>query len=345
MIKFTNNSPDILIVRFGSLGDIVKSSVLPRLLKARYPESTIMFITKSEYRNLIEHNPYIDRKIYFEKKSCLIEIRNLLTLRKLLKKENFTVVIDAHSNLRSLFLTLFFRASFLTRYHKPRIRRFLLFFLNINLMTTRKTREGEFAKLLKPLGIINDFQGSDLFFGDSERDMISLIKTLALNSGEYVCLVPGAAWSGKVLKTAFHEKLIEKILAKNSSIKIVLLGGKKEIELNRSLSGPGCLDLTNKLSLLEAIFVASKAKLTIGGDTGLIHATEAAGGKIAIFLGPTSKETGAYPSKSGSMVFERDLFCRPCSKNGSTPCLWNLGRRNCLTFDPDEVFNKISTFI
>ena len=244
-----------------------------------------------------------------------------------------------------MILTLFFRATFTTRFHKPRIRRFLLFLLNINLMTTRKTGEGEFAKLLKPLGIVNDFQGSNLFFGNSEIDMVTLLKTLTLNSKEYVCLVPGASWPGKILKPAFYKKLIENILAKNRSRKIILLGGRKEIELNQTLSRPGCIDLTNRLSLLESIYVASKAKLTIGSDTGLIHATEAAGGKVVIFLGPTSKETGAYPSKSGSIVFEKDLFCRPCSKNGNTTCLWGLGRRHCLDFDPDKVFNKISTFI
>jgi len=344
MVKFKGESPNILIIRFSSFGDIVKCSVFPRLLKARFPTSHITFVTKSNFKCLIEYNPCIDRKIYYEKKPHIFDLYSLFTLRRLLIKENFDILIDAHSSLRSRFLTFLHRAAFRVRYKKSRFKRFMLFFFNINLLSTRKTQEGEFAKLLQPLGITNDFYGSDFYF-DRYRDYEALLNSNNLTRDNYVCIVSGAAWRGKQLGISFYQELINFIAAERKDISFVLMGGRKEVKKNKELSHPRCIDLTDRMTLIESIYIASQARITLGSDTGLLHACEAAGGRIAIFLGPTSKETGAYPSKQDSMVFENNIFCRPCSKNGSAPCIWGLGTRRCLNFDVNEISKKIITVL
>jgi len=344
MIKFSHTSPKILIIRFSSFGDIIKSSVLPRLLKTRFPGSSITFITKSNFKELIEYNTNIDHKIYFDRKNLCLDPLRLLSLRKLILKEQYDIIIDAHSNLRSRIISSFINPSFHARYSKPRFRRALLFLLNINLLSNVKTLEYEFYKLIKPLDIKYDENGADLFFNPN-FNYTGILKKHTLLENNYICLVPGAAWPGKQLNKAVYTELISMINSHKSNLKIVLLGGEKEIKGNNSITGSNIINLTNKLNLLESIFIASKSTLTIGSDTGLIHGAEAAGGKIAVFLGPTSRETGALPSKKGSIVFEKKLFCRPCSKNGSAPCLWKFGKRPCLNFSALEIFSVIKNII
>ena len=322
MIKFSHTSPKILIIRFSSFGDIIKSSVLPRLLKTRFPGSSITFITKSNFKELIEYNTNIDHKIYFDRKNLCLDPLRLLSLRKLILKEQYDIIIDAHSNLRSRIISSFINPSFHARYSKPRFRRALLFLLNIKY----------------------DENGADLFFNPN-FNYTGILKKHTLLENNYICLVPGAAWPGKQLNKAVYTELISMINSHKSNLKIVLLGGEKEIKGNNSITGSNIINLTNKLNLLESIFIASKSTLTIGSDTGLIHGAEAAGGKIAVFLGPTSRETGALPSKKGSIVFEKKLFCRPCSKNGSAPCLWKFGKRPCLNFSALEIFSVIKNII
>ena len=43
----------VLIIRFSSLGDVVKCTALPRLIKARYPRARITFVTAAEFLELI----------------------------------------------------------------------------------------------------------------------------------------------------------------------------------------------------------------------------------------------------------------------------------------------------
>ena len=54
-----------LIIRFSSVGDVLLSSLLCRVLRNRFPESTIDFVVKSEYADLVRHNPHLNHVVEF----------------------------------------------------------------------------------------------------------------------------------------------------------------------------------------------------------------------------------------------------------------------------------------
>ena len=85
----------ILVVRFSSIGDIVLTSPVVRILKNQL-NAEVHYITKKEYKCLIEHNPYLD-KIY----SIESSIKEVFSE---VKKENYDWIIDLHNNIRSLQL-------------------------------------------------------------------------------------------------------------------------------------------------------------------------------------------------------------------------------------------------
>ncbi|HRW63416.1 MAG TPA: hypothetical protein P5132_08005, partial [Bacteroidales bacterium] len=75
-----------LILRFSSIGDIVLTTPVVRCLKQQMPEAEIHYITKPQFKSLLENNPYID-KVHILKESFSETIQEL-------KYEHFDYIID-----------------------------------------------------------------------------------------------------------------------------------------------------------------------------------------------------------------------------------------------------------
>ena len=86
----------ILIIRLSSLGDIVLSTPIPRLLKKKFPKSDIHFITKKNFCSIYNYNINVDKVIEFND--------NLFEVISKLKNENYDLIIDLHNNLRSNYI-------------------------------------------------------------------------------------------------------------------------------------------------------------------------------------------------------------------------------------------------
>jgi heptosyltransferase-2 len=89
------------------------------------------------------------------------------------------------------------------------------------------------------------------------------------------------------------------------------------------------LDIAGIPSLMRTAAHIARCRLFVGNDSGLMHLAEAVGVPVVALFGPTVETFGYYPSLAKSRVIERRLACRPCSRNGSTPCPKRTGE--CLT--------------
>src|SRR5215470_3707625 len=82
-----------LIIRFSSIGDIVLTTPVIRCLKKQVPHAEVHYVTKTQFKDILENNPYIDK---------LHLLSDLKTTIRELKAENFDHLIDLHHNLRTL---------------------------------------------------------------------------------------------------------------------------------------------------------------------------------------------------------------------------------------------------
>src|ERR1043165_6914379 len=85
--------PKFLILRFSSLGDLVLTTPVIRCLKQQVPGAEIHFCMKKAFAEALEHNPYIDRRIYMED-----SVSALITE---LQNEKYDAIIDLHHNIRT----------------------------------------------------------------------------------------------------------------------------------------------------------------------------------------------------------------------------------------------------
>ena len=134
-------------------------------------------------------------------------------------------------------------------------------------------------------------------------------------------------------------------LIKAFNSKIVILGSTNDVICDQIIKSENIINLKDRTTLRMAIGILKFSKHTIGSDTGLLHISEAMNTPVTMILGPTSQETGASVVLENSILIEnKDLWCRPCSQNGSRPCYRK--EQYCMSeIDSEKVFNSINNSI
>jgi len=299
----------ILIIRFSSIGDIVLTSPVARVLQKKYPTADIRFVTKPAYRQLVESSPYI--------KGVFTLNGELSELAKELKAFNPDLVVDLHHNLRTRILRTQIGGKWLA-FKKLNVEKWL----KVNLKITRLPKQHiveRYVATLKPLGIEADEKGLDFFFPTDFTEP----KIPSNFENGFVALVIGAKLATKQLP---KHKLIS--ICNNLQKPIILIGGKEDVQLARSIKNAGNAQIWNtcgKFNMLESAFLISKSSVVVTHDTGMMHIAAAFNRKIVSVWGNTIPEFGMYPflpqAKENYAIAEvANLNCRPCSKIGFDIC-------------------------
>ena len=91
---------NILIIKHGSLGDIVQISGVLRDIRETHIEKKIFILTTLPYVELLSRCPYIDG-VLLDKRLPRWNIIYLIKLKKMLSKFNFTHAYDLQNSSRS----------------------------------------------------------------------------------------------------------------------------------------------------------------------------------------------------------------------------------------------------
>lgn len=345
-------SKKVLIIRFSSFGDIAQALPCADALVARSssPESSqedaeVHWLTRKDFADFVDLNPSITKVWAYDRKSSLAE---LLRLAFELRKQNFTHVYDAHSNLRSHLVSCIvtiarFHIQFVRR-PKNRIQRFLLFTLRINRFPK------PFRGILSYLSPIQNWGTSTpqtspplvpppmrLQFNPDLAARLSRFITLD-RLQKAVVFAPSATWELKRWPLEHWKSLAQMI----SDKPIVLLGGPEDTFCAdiAAIDPERILNLTGQLSWVESSYVVHHAAFTIAGDTGLMHVADIVGRPAIAIIGPTAF---GFPTRATTIVAETPLDCRPCTKDGRGQCT-NATYQKCLRdVTPQSVLNKLKS--
>jgi heptosyltransferase-2 len=315
--------PNVLIVRFSSIGDIVLTTPVVRAIRARHPAARITYVVREDYADLLRHNPRIDRILTWRHRSPLGP------LARELRAGEWTHRLDLHGSLRSRHLRLLVGGKW-TGYPKHRLRRSLL-------IASRRVRGGtlgpvveRYARAARELDITLDDRPAEVFVSvDAEQAADSFLDEHGLGrTRRLLALVPGAAHATKRWPTEHWAALVDRLAATND---LVILGGAAERGLADALAdrgGPAVASAAGRFSLLGAAALLRRSAAVAAGDTGLMHLATAVGTPVIALYGPGVEELGFFPWHAAARVIERDLPCRPCSAHGSARC--PLGHHRCL---------------
>jgi heptosyltransferase-2 len=292
----------ILVVRFSSIGDIVLTTPVVRMLKTQL-NTEVHFLTKAPFVSLFKNNPYVDSVFQIDK-----SINEVISD---LKKENYDYVIDLHSNLRTQILKLKLGVT-AKSFNKLNWEKFLLTNFKTNILPDVHIVD-RYLDTVKFLGITNDNKGLDFFLSDADK------VDLAESPKDYIAFVIGGQHATKILPTP---KVIS--ICKKLNKAVLLIGGPDDKARGDEISkASGAINTCGDHSLLESAFLIKNSAYVISHDTGMMHIAAAFKKTIYSVWGNTIPEFGMYPylsDKNSKMIEVKDLNCRPCSKIGYDKC-------------------------
>ena len=328
-----NNMADVidrtLIIRFSSVGDIILSSLLLRVLQKRFPECMIDYLVKTEYSDLVRFNPNVSRVVEFPEGGGLPVLRQI---RETLRATNYDLVIDIHDSLRSRYLCR--ELSNVVRIRKRKIARFLLVKTKWNVYEFfggAPNVAERYIETVRGLGVENDGKGLEVFIPPTALVRVEKILQGAGigNDGVVIGICPAAKHQNKMwLKERFAETA--SMLARDHNAAVLLFGsGKKEeirceeikSALEKGSPDVPVLNLACLLSLPETAAMMDRCSIVITNDSGLMHLAAARKRKVVAIFGPTVRELGFFPYGTTSTVIEDiSLSCRPCTHIGLPEC-------------------------
>ncbi len=328
----------ILVIRFGSLGDLVLMTPLLKSLKAKYQGCEIHVATKDKYADLFLEDTNVDEVKPLRPGG----LGELLGLRAELRREGYGIIIDAHNVIRSNIILNTLRSGVKVQIGKDQIKKLLLIKAKINLYRRPIPLSQRYLQTVKPLDV--EPVGTVPEIGVSNT-VINKIKELLLVSGlkgkTLVAFAPGSRWVTKMWPPEYFERLISSV--GRQGLGTIVIGGPEDVDLNRKIGqkcSPPPFDLTGTLTILESAAVLHECRVLITNDSAPLHLAEAVGTPVIALFGPTVREFGYYPQMSQSHALEVQLPCRPCSRNGARPC--PLGTKECLTsISPERVLDTL----
>lgn len=302
----------ILVIRFSSIGDIVLTSPVVRVLKQQLG-AEVHFLCRQSFREVVAHNPHIDRLHTIQKR-----VHEILPV---LRKERFDYIIDLHDNLRSWQVKWALWSVPSRTFDKLNFRKWLLTNCKIDLMPAVHIVD-RYLATVAGLGLTADGKGLDYFVGEQDAvDPASLSPLLAGNG--FTAVVVGAAHATKRLP---EDRLTE--LCDRLDGLIVLLGGPSDQEVGERIAaamGSRIINACGKLRLNQSADLLRQADRVITHDTGLMHIAAAYAKPIVSIWGNTTPVLGMYPyvpegQTENRMLEVSGLACRPCSKIGYEAC-------------------------
>ena len=308
----------ILFIRFSSIGDIVLTTSPLVSIKTKFKDAKIHFLTLEEHSPLLEGLSLVERIHVVDKSAGYYQLKSV---GKYLNKYDYDVIVDMHNSLRSRIIRRMIKSKPIYRLIKPRWNRFKLFEFHINDFYSGFSQINLYHSVIKKIIHNTDISSTHLFISGSEKEEAqNILNQRGLNDKPLVACIPGAAWGNKIWNLSYYLKLFSYLRSKG--FEIILLGGKKDIICDElSIADKFLINLSGQTQFRQSLAIISKSKLVIGSDTGFVHAAEALDIPSIMLLGPTSTETGGGLNKPTSVNIEQeDVWCRPCSQNGSRPC-------------------------
>ncbi len=348
------NSPHrrVLFIRFSSLGDVLLSAAALNALTDEQSSERIEahWLTRTEYARGFEGHPKLKRVWKFDRKTGW---QGLVELAAGISGAGFDDIVDLHATLRTRALRVLVTMKSASRrprwrvISKQRFRLWLVFLLKG--LCPRAWRPTPWVRRYSELGRAlmrnprSNLSGPDLRYL-AERGSGVHEKLSRLPDG-YFCVMPSSLWPGKQWPIEYFADLLAQvrgvpvILGTNSDAASLRLVERLHTARREVLSGVGW-------SLEETAEAIRSSRGLLSGDTGLVHLAEAVGSRAFVLQGPTTSAVGFGPWREASAVAGAELWCRPCSKDGSACFRTGENRYLCMTsLRPSETASRFQQWL
>ena len=254
---------NILIIKHGSLGDLIQANGAIKDIKNFYSNRKVFLLTTQPYSIFMSECPYLDG-VLIDKRLPRWNLFYLNNLKKTLSKYDFSKVFDLQNSSRTKFY-----------------KRFII--KNVEWSSTETALEpGQKKKVfdqdpvldrmeiqLKKSGVETEFtKNIDLRWAvENTSDLVK-----KYTNREYILLFPFCSSKLKNKKWPYYKELIQKLKQEfKNKYSVLLAPGPNEIEEANGLNAKVVLENNEHATLKTLVSLINNAKFIIANDTGPAH--------------------------------------------------------------------------
>ncbi len=338
----------ILIVKLGSIGDIVHTLPALAAMRQALPGSEISWVVERQSSEILKDNPLLDRLIEVDTKALRRGLMSGETLRaprqqlRLLRASAFDLALDFQGLLKSSLAARLSRAQRVYGFARDALRepasRFLVH-QTVPVAPDLHVIRKNLTLVKSALGISVPDDPADFEFTIAVSPKHGLEAEAAARGteGRYAILNPGGGWPTKLWSADKFGALADQLWNRYGLHSLVTYGpgeaGLAAQVLSASSSGKArsvCLSLKGFLALVRGAYIY------VGGDTGPTHLAIAAQIPVVGLFGPTEWWRNGSPYPDDICVERTDIDCRvDCHRRACSKWI-------CMDIDVERVLHAVT---
>lgn len=300
MLTDTSRKKRILIIKLGSIGDVVMTTPVAKAIRQAFPDAYIAWAVEDKSSNVLLGNPYLDEVIILNRKwsskTILFEafgtISGIIKSLPAIRSGKFDTVIDMQGLFRSALVGFISGAKCRIGFDSAGEGAPLLYTHRMKTSGSKIRGPIDYLNLLKPLGINSDDVDMLVPFSDEDENYVNnLIAEFSSDSIDrpIAALCPATTWPQKHWNEYGWATLADTLSHRYGMLPVFMGSGAdiKMIKRIQSKMKSASASVAGKTSINQAAALIKKSKLVAAVDTGLLHISVGLGRPTIGLFGPT----------------------------------------------------------
>ncbi|MBI1748221.1 MAG: lipopolysaccharide heptosyltransferase I [Acidobacteria bacterium] len=325
----------ILILKLGSIGDIVHTLPAVAALRRRYPQARLDWVVETRAKTILENCPVVDALIEIDTRRwrrrpfAYTTIHECTDLMRGLRRARYDVAIDFQGLMKSATLAFISGAEVRVGFAGTHLREAAAQFLYTQKVTPGPAQHTHIITqnnaLVQSLGVpVEEWTFPIAVTAEDEAYVEGQLQKLGVT--RYAIINPGGGWVNKLWPAERYGQLASRLWT-DCGLKTVVTAGPAEGELVYRVlrQAPSQSTVFLPTTIKQLVPLAKRASFFIGGDTGPLHIAAAVGTPIIGLYGPTLPARNGPFGVSDKVICRTELTCLGCYKRtcplGTTACM------------------------
>ncbi len=282
---------NILIIKHGSLGDIVQISGVLKDIREAHNDKKIFILTTLPYVDVLSRCPYLDG-VLLDRRLPRWNIYYLLKLKKMLVKYNFSHVYDLQNSSRTSF------------YRKYLLRSSNWSSTETTLKKGEKKKDFDNESVLERFKIQLDNSNIKTNYSlkpDFTWASVNVDKIVNKYFGKkFILFFPFCSPQLSHKKWPYFNELVRIIKSKHLNLEVAVAPASDEIEESKKIESISIMNNDEPLNIIELAGLILKASYVVANDTGPAH--------MAAHLGKSGVVLFGYHTTAKKVSIETEKF-------------------------------------
>jgi heptosyltransferase I len=327
--RSTSSFPQrLLIVRLGSMGDVIHTLPAAFALRAALPHLTIGWVIEERWAELLcasseprsgprsPRRPLVDKLHVVDTRAWRNTLLSTQTWERIaaafsdLRAPGYEVTVDFQGAVRSAFLARCSGAPVIYGFRQPREN--IASMLYTRPVIAQGSHIVEQNLSLAESAVGQSLETRNLAFPCDEAAEKRCAAWLRRESiGDFIVINPGAGWGAKQWPAERYGQIAQ-CLAQDGLAVLVNSGPGEEELVQSVMTASGGTARVVSWPIPELVALTRRARLFMGGDTGPMHLAAALGIPVVAIFGPTS------PARNGPFGTRSIVLRSPSSATSHT---------------------------